>query len=81
MADIERQEDEAAKAFDPRLARRLLTYLRPYRVRATFSVLLVTVTSGNLVASPVLGWVMGVSGSPANKSPIEAITPRPPPPP
>jgi ATP-binding cassette subfamily B protein len=45
MADIERQEEEAAKAFDPRLARRLLKYLRPYRARATVSVLLVILSS------------------------------------
>jgi ATP-binding cassette subfamily B multidrug efflux pump len=45
MADIERQEEEGAKAFDPRLARRLLKYLRPYRVRATVSVLLVILSS------------------------------------
>ncbi|HEY2093318.1 MAG TPA: ABC transporter ATP-binding protein [Thermoanaerobaculia bacterium] len=45
MADIERHEEEAAKAFDPRLARRLLKYLRPYRARATVSVLLVILSS------------------------------------
>src|SRR3954447_16481935 len=46
MADeIERHEEEGAKAFDPRLARRLLKYLRPYRVRATVSVLLVILSS------------------------------------
>lgn len=45
MAEIERHEEEAAKAFDPRLARRLLKYLRPYRLRATVSVLLVILSS------------------------------------
>jgi ATP-binding cassette subfamily B protein len=45
MADIERNEEEGAKAFDRRLARRLLKYLRPYRVRATVSVLLVILSS------------------------------------
>jgi ATP-binding cassette subfamily B protein len=45
MADIERQEEEGAKAFDPRLARRLLKYLRPYRLRATVSVLLIILSS------------------------------------
>jgi len=37
MAEIERHEDEGAKAFDPHLARRLLSYVRPYRLRATVS--------------------------------------------
>src|SRR5260221_11831667 len=45
MADIEKHEDEGAKAFDPHLARRLLRYLRPYRVRATVSVALVILSS------------------------------------
>src|SRR5580765_3621675 len=45
MADIERQEDEGAKAFDPHLARRLLRYLRPYRLRAGVSVVLVILSS------------------------------------
>ena len=45
MADVERHEDEGAKAFDPRLARRLMKYLRPYRIRATVSVLLVILSS------------------------------------
>ncbi len=45
MADIERQEDEGAKAFDPHLARRLLHYLRPYRLRAGVSVVLVILSS------------------------------------
>src|SRR5437016_9496109 len=54
MADIERQEDEAAKAFDPRLARRLLTYLRPYRVRATASVLLVILSSILEIVGPAI---------------------------
>ena len=37
---IEKHEDEGAKAFDAHLTRRLLRYLRPYRVRAAFSVVL-----------------------------------------
>jgi len=45
MADIERHEDEGAKAFDPHLARRLLGYLKPYRVRASISVGLVILSS------------------------------------
>src|SRR5204862_3796379 len=35
MAEIEKHEEEGAKAFDPHLARRLLRYLKPYRLRAT----------------------------------------------
>ena len=54
MADIERQEEEGAKAFDPRLARRLLTYLRPYRVRATVSVLLVILSSVLEILGPAI---------------------------
>jgi ATP-binding cassette subfamily B multidrug efflux pump len=54
MADLERHEDEGAKAFDPHLARRLFTYLRPYRVRATVSVLLVILSSILEIAGPAI---------------------------
>jgi len=54
MSDIERHEDEGARAFDPRLARRLLTYLRPYRFRAGLSVLLVIVSSLFEIAGPAI---------------------------
>jgi len=54
MPDIERHEEEGAKAFDPRLARRLLTYLRPYRVRATVSVLLVILSSILEILGPAI---------------------------
>jgi len=54
MADIERHEDEGAKAFDPHLARRLLRYLRPYRVRATVSVGLVILSSILEIAGPAI---------------------------
>jgi ATP-binding cassette subfamily B protein len=54
MADIERHEDEGAKAFDPHLARRLLRYLKPYRARATFSVFLVIVSSLMEIAGPAI---------------------------
>ncbi len=54
MADIERQEEEGAKAFDPRLARRLMKYLRPYRVRATVSVLLVILSSILEILGPAI---------------------------
>jgi ATP-binding cassette subfamily B protein len=51
---IERHEDEAAKAFDPHLARRLLQYLRPYRFRAAISVLLVIFSAGLELAGPAI---------------------------
>jgi ATP-binding cassette subfamily B multidrug efflux pump len=54
MADIERHEDEGAKAFDPHLARRLLRYLKPYRARATFSVFLVILSSLMEIAGPAI---------------------------
>jgi ATP-binding cassette subfamily B protein len=52
MADV--IEDEGAKAFDAHLTRRLLTYLRPYRWRAAFSVLLVIVSSVFEIAGPAI---------------------------
>src|SRR3982751_5582830 len=52
--DIERHEDEGAKAFDPHLARRLFRYLRPYRVRATASVGLVILSSLLEIAGPAI---------------------------
>jgi len=54
MAEIERQEEEGARAFDPRLARRLMKYLRPYRVRATVSVLLVILSSVLEILGPAI---------------------------
>ncbi len=54
MADAERHEDEGAKAFDPHLARRLLRYLAPYRVRATISVGLVILSSMLEIAGPAI---------------------------
>jgi ATP-binding cassette subfamily B multidrug efflux pump len=54
MADIEKQEDEGGKAFDPHLARRLLRYLKPYRLRATMSVVLVILSSLTEIAGPAI---------------------------
>ncbi|MGA7614521.1 MAG: ABC transporter ATP-binding protein [Thermoanaerobaculia bacterium] len=51
---IERHEEEAARSFDPRLIRRLATYLRPYRWRAFFSVLLVILSSLTEIAGPAI---------------------------
>jgi ATP-binding cassette subfamily B multidrug efflux pump len=50
----ERHEDEGAKAFDAHLTRRLLRYLRPYRLRAGFSVLLVIISSIFEIAGPAI---------------------------
>jgi ATP-binding cassette, subfamily B, multidrug efflux pump len=54
MADIEKHEEEGARAFDPHLARRLLRYLRPYRLRATASVVLVILSSFTEIAGPAI---------------------------
>jgi ATP-binding cassette subfamily B multidrug efflux pump len=54
MADIEKHEDEGAKAFDPHLTRRLLGYLRPYRFRAGLSVFLVILSSLFEIAGPAI---------------------------
>jgi ATP-binding cassette subfamily B multidrug efflux pump len=54
MTDIDRHEDEGAKAFDPHLARRLLRYLAPYRVRASVSVGLVILSSFLEIAGPAI---------------------------
>ncbi|HEX9161678.1 MAG TPA: ABC transporter ATP-binding protein [Thermoanaerobaculia bacterium] len=52
---IERHEEEkGAKAFDPHLTMRLLKYLRPYRLRASFSVFLVIVSSVLEIAGPAI---------------------------
>src|SRR5437588_3397494 len=54
MAEIEKHEEEGAKAFDPHLARRLFRYLRPYRLRATMSVVLVILSSFTEIAGPAI---------------------------
>ncbi|HSP14405.1 MAG TPA: ABC transporter ATP-binding protein [Thermoanaerobaculia bacterium] len=56
MAEIiERHEEEkGAKAFDPHLTVRLLRYLRPYRLRAAFSVFLVIISSLFEIAGPAI---------------------------
>ncbi|HEV2720281.1 MAG TPA: hypothetical protein VG323_09715, partial [Thermoanaerobaculia bacterium] len=51
---IEKHEDESARAFDPHLARRLLHYLRPYRLRAGVSVALVIFSSMLEVLGPAI---------------------------
>jgi ATP-binding cassette subfamily B protein len=54
VAEFERHEDEGAKAFDKHLARRLFRYLKPYRFRATLSVLLVILSSLLEIAGPAI---------------------------
>ncbi|MDX1583402.1 MAG: ABC transporter ATP-binding protein [Thermoanaerobaculia bacterium] len=54
MSEFERFEEESAKSFDAGLARRLLSWLRPYKARATFSVVLIILASILPVASPVI---------------------------
>jgi ATP-binding cassette subfamily B protein len=51
---VERHEEEGAKAFDRRLARRLFSYLRPYRLRAGTSVALVIFSSLLELAGPAI---------------------------
>ncbi len=51
---IERHEDEGVKQFDPRLTRRLLSYLGPYRGRAFFSVALIILSSIFELAGPAI---------------------------
>jgi ATP-binding cassette subfamily B multidrug efflux pump len=51
---MDKHEDEGAKAFDAGLTRRLLSYLRPYRWRAAFSVLLVILSSLTELAGPAI---------------------------
>ena len=53
MAD-DRHEDEGAKAFDAHLTRRLFAYVRPYRWRAAFAVLLVVASSFFQIAQPAI---------------------------
>ncbi|HEX9985352.1 MAG TPA: ABC transporter ATP-binding protein [Thermoanaerobaculia bacterium] len=50
----ERQEDEGVKAFDRQLTWRLLGYLKPYRWRASFSVLLVIFSSLFELSGPAI---------------------------
>ena len=54
MSEIERHEDEGAKAFDPHLTRRLFRYLKPYRLRAGLSVFLVILSSLMELAGPAI---------------------------
>ena len=49
------QDDEVAgKAYDGRLMRRLLTYLRPYKLQTTLSALSIIFKAGSDVMGPYL---------------------------
>ncbi|MBI2212090.1 MAG: ABC transporter ATP-binding protein [Acidobacteria bacterium] len=54
MSAVERFEDEGTKKLDPRLTLRLLGYVRPYRLRAAISVVLVILSSLAEVAGPAI---------------------------
>ena len=54
MSELEKHEDDGAKAFDPHLTWRLLKYLRPYRWRAGVSVFLVIISSVFEIAGPAI---------------------------
>ncbi len=54
MSEIEKHEDEGAKPFDAHLTRRLFSYLRPYRERASLSVFLVILSSMFEIAGPAI---------------------------
>jgi ATP-binding cassette, subfamily B, multidrug efflux pump len=54
MSEIEKHEDEGARAFDAHLTRRLFAYLRPYRGRAALSVFLVILSSLFEIAGPAI---------------------------
>jgi ATP-binding cassette, subfamily B, multidrug efflux pump len=54
MAEIEKHEDEGAKAFDAQLTRRLFAYLRPHRGRAALSVFLIILSSLFEIAGPAI---------------------------
>ena len=91
MAEIERHEDEGAKGFDRHLARRLLRYLRPYRLRAGASVFLVILASILEIAGPAItavaidlfvkplhgGEAIGVSGQIGNWLESNGVLPDP----
>jgi ATP-binding cassette subfamily B protein len=52
-------DDAAGKAYDARLVRRLLHYIRPYRQLVVFSLLLIAVEAAMQLASPLLTrWVI-----------------------
>lgn len=54
MSEIEKHEDESAKAFDAHLTWRLMQYLRPYKWRAGLSVFLVILSSIFEIAGPAI---------------------------
>src|SRR5258706_7247267 len=75
--EFERHEDEGAKAFDPHLARRLMRYLRPYRLRATGAVGLVILSSLLEIAGPaIVAVAIDLYVKPAHGASITGISQR-----
>src|SRR6478609_109318 len=59
MAASPPDDDAVGKAYDARLVRRLLTYVRPYRTLVTGALLLIVVESVMQLAGPLLTrWVI-----------------------
>lgn len=54
MADLAHQEDEPGRAYDARLARRLLGYLRPYKRHVLAALMLTTLGAPLVAAGPPL---------------------------
>ena len=54
MADLAHQEDEPAKAYDVRLVRRLLGYLRPYKFHVLTALVLTTLGAPLVASGPPL---------------------------
>jgi ATP-binding cassette, subfamily B, multidrug efflux pump len=52
--DTQREEDVVGKAYDGRLMRRLLTYLRPYKLPSTISIIAILVKAVSDVFGPYL---------------------------
>jgi ABC-type multidrug transport system fused ATPase/permease subunit len=52
-------EDQIARAYDSRIAGRLLGYLRPYRRRVILALVLMVITAGSdLAIPPLFGWAI-----------------------
>src|SRR5258707_14219331 len=57
MADSHHEEDVLGKAYDARLMRRLLTYLRPYRWQTALALGSIILKAGADVMGPILTMV------------------------
>ena len=71
------EEEILGKAYDSRLARRLLKYLRPYRPVVAISILLLIIVSGLRLVGPYLTLVAIdryiMTGDPAGLTPIALL--------